>query len=131
MTSGDDKHYKATRLLEDSIGLPTSNRLSLPTIMLRAMIRQKNRPNSITRLPRCSIRALRLVHSVSLAIYLGVTQEFFHFAETNPMAPLHVPSMSNFLDILHPWHPVSSSVEAAESIMNRCRAEAVGWFSSQ
>lgn len=101
-TYGDDKRYEVTKLLEDSIGLPTSNRLSLPTIMLRALckrppflIRQKNRPYSITRLVQdARLWALRLVHSVNLAIYLGVAQEFFRFAETNLMTPLHVPSIS-------------------------------------
>jgi hypothetical protein len=62
------------------------------------------------------------VHGVNLAIYLGVAQEFFHFAEANLMTPLHVPSMSNFLDIWHPQQPVFSKAEVAESIINNCGA---------
>jgi hypothetical protein len=61
------------------------------------------------------------VHSVNLAIYLGVAEEFLR-VEISSVHYLIIPSMSSFLDILHPQQPTFSSAEMAECIFNYCRA---------
>jgi hypothetical protein len=57
------------------------------------------------------------VHSLNLAIYLGVVEEFLN-VESLP----EMPSISTFLDILHPGRPTFSSVDTAESIITSCKA---------
>lgn len=54
---------------------------------------------------------------MNLATYLGVVEEFLSVDTIqNP------PSITSFLDILHPHQPLYSSAEVAENIINFCKA---------
>jgi ppGpp synthetase/RelA/SpoT-type nucleotidyltranferase len=124
-TAGEDKHHQVTELLEYSTDFPASYRQSLLVKMLRTLCEQTfcltrhgNIDYNIAHLgqeARCW--ALLLVHSLNLAIYLGVVEEFLN-VESLP----EMPSISTFLDILHPGRPTFSSVDTAESIITPCKA---------
>jgi ppGpp synthetase/RelA/SpoT-type nucleotidyltranferase len=124
-TTGDDKNYRVTELLDESASLPTSYRHSLPVKMLSALCKrpcslakQEFQEYGIIRMGHSArFWALRLVHSLNLAIYLGVAKEFLE-VETLP----RMPSISAFLDILHPEQPTFSSAQAADAIIACCRA---------
>jgi hypothetical protein len=79
---------------------------------------QFNESTLISVIQNARLWALRLVHSLNLAMYFGILEEFL--GVTN--LPLRRPSIASFLEILHPDQPGCSSPETAESITNCCRA---------
>jgi ppGpp synthetase/RelA/SpoT-type nucleotidyltranferase len=124
-TTGDHRHSDVTNMIEDATR-QTSSRHSLPGEMLQALCKrpicpvwqQFNESTLISVIQNARLWALRLVHSLNLAMYFGILEEFL--GVTN--LPLRRPSIASFLEILHPDQPGCSSPETAESITNCCRA---------
>lgn len=122
-TTGDHRHSDVTNLIEDATR-QTSSRHSLPAEMLQALCKRQICPewrpsNDFTifsLVQNARLWALRLVHSLNLAMYLGVLEEFL---SVNPLP--RRPSIASFLEILHPDQPTYSSPETAEVITNCCR----------
>ncbi|EED23181.1 hypothetical protein TSTA_066310 [Talaromyces stipitatus ATCC 10500] len=123
--TGSQKHSKVTELIEDATQR-TRNRHYLPTEMLWALCKESttsewpainNNTSEDTIAKKARLWALRLVHSLNLAIYFGVAEEFL-CVEALPSAP----SITSLLDILHPEQPQYTSNEAAQKIKKLCKA---------
>ncbi|KAJ5170291.1 uncharacterized protein N7500_003074 [Penicillium coprophilum] len=132
--AGRRKHIEVTQLI-DYAARKTSSRRQLPEEMIwglceiQAVDSKWDKPNTSTSpasiAKEARLCALHLVHSINLAMYLDVVEEFLGLA---PL-PCQV-SFSSFLDILHPGQPQYSSIGTAFNIIKCCRAVIDYQFSS-
>lgn len=126
--AGSHKHSEVTRLVDDAIGsVPLSvYRLLLPIKMLWALAnvppssewpKYKAGTSNLDIADNARLWALHLVHSMNIAEYLGVSEEFVNVTTTLPR-----PSITSFLDILHPGQPLYPSRGTSQIIINYCKA---------
>ncbi|RAH47401.1 uncharacterized protein BO95DRAFT_359195, partial [Aspergillus brunneoviolaceus CBS 621.78] len=121
------KHSQVTELLEAVASQHSHTRQTLPMAMLRALCRRSplyrlkwptiDGSTVMALAQNARLWAIRLVHSLNWAIYLGVGESFVNIDVQHPP-----PSLLSFLDILHPNSPQYTSAESAEMIAEFCRA---------
>ncbi|CAI7628998.1 unnamed protein product [Penicillium pancosmium] len=121
------KHSEVTILLKAVATKGSSNRQTLPMAMLGALCRQSRFSDIewptfsgftvVALAQNARLWAIRLVHTLNLAIYLGVGEAFATMYSQHPR-----PSLVSFLNILHPDCPRYSTAESAEVIAEFCRA---------
>ena len=126
--AGDHQHSKVTGLLEKVIAREgTADRETLPCDILQELCKQSCRDElPLIRsmdigemVQNARFWALRLVHNLNLAIYLGVSEQFFAKAQLAWRTPPR-PSFLAFLDILHPSQPRYTSCEDLRRIAHYC-----------
>jgi ppGpp synthetase/RelA/SpoT-type nucleotidyltranferase len=122
--AGDHKHSIVKSLLDSkAVGNSPSHEM-LPTVILGVLCSRCPNPQNPTFLDlsiatifrNAQFWALRLVHSLNLAIYLGVGDEFVNSTRNRSR-----PSLVAFLDILHPNNPSYPMIQNAEEIANYCK----------
>lgn len=122
--TGHHKHADVTGLIKRA-AQKTSSRHLMPAKMLKLLcqtiVDSKWRPlgidDHLCLIKNARLWALRLVHSLNVAIYLGVAQEFI----TERTPPCR-PSINAFLDILHPYQPRCLDHGIADMITKFCKA---------
>ncbi|KAI1254432.1 hypothetical protein MGN70_003835 [Eutypa lata] len=123
--TGDHQHYKVMELFGEAVTSHTASRQTIPIVMLQALCKRSScagdpKPSLfdvMETVHHARFWALRLVHSLNLAIYLGVSEEFLNLGSRGPR-----PSIASFLDILHPSSPRYVSLESAFMIIQYCRS---------
>lgn len=124
--AGTLKRFEVIKLI-DYAAQKTSSRRDLPGEILWGLCKDRpvcsewNRPKSVTSgindiAQEARLWALHLVHSINLAIDLGVVEELLRVAPLFRRVPF-----SSFLDILHPERPQYASAETAENIIIYCK----------
>ncbi|PLB49771.1 hypothetical protein P170DRAFT_510241 [Aspergillus steynii IBT 23096] len=123
-TTESHRHSEVTKLIEDATQ-QTSSRNSLPAEILwslckNAVYSEWEPSNNLSvdgLIENAKVWALRLVHSVNFAMYLGVVKDLL---DVHPLPNL--PSMVSFLDLVHPDSPKGFDPNTAETIAKCCRA---------
>lgn len=123
--TGKRKHREVTKLIEEAVQ-HSSRRHFLPTKMLIALsngsrcaqwIPSNGEPDILSIVKNARLWAFRLIHGLNFAIYFGVAREILEM-ENLPERP----SITSFLDILHPFRPRYSGAESAQRIAKFCKA---------
>ena len=129
--TGDHQHFKVTSLLKEAAVEHEASRKNLLLAMLEALCKRSRHDEfpSINSLgvdkmvQNARFWALRLVHSLNLAIYLGVSHQFILLSWTSePRTSEPRPSLVTFLDILHPTRPRYTSMEDVIRIASFCQS---------
>ncbi|KAJ9269114.1 hypothetical protein DTO212C5_4797 [Paecilomyces variotii] len=124
---GNHKHSEVANLLKAVATSHSLSRQTLPISMLEALCQRSRLAypewpifdgfTIMALAQNARLWAIRLVHSLNLAIYLGVGEAFINIDVPQPR-----PSLVSFLDILHPDCPSYANAESAEVISEFCRA---------
>lgn len=124
--TGDHQLSIVKRLVDDTGVSQTASRQTLPILMLQALCKRPDTGDRklVESYDQTSIAhnarfwALRLVHSLNLAIYLGVSEEFIDLSRSQTWRPC----LASFLDILHPNLLRPGSTDTALNIINYCKS---------
>ncbi|OTA57661.1 hypothetical protein K449DRAFT_424677 [Hypoxylon sp. EC38] len=138
-SSGDDKSGKVRELLDKVYGSPEENHAvfgnDLPLYLLRAKVELAI--NSISQFSTSDVSAkqqtrvaarhlaFRVVHSINMASYLGVMEDFIATIEKmlSSLDKEKRPSLIDFLDLLHPEHPqVNHDGNSEDDLIDFCDA---------
>ncbi|OTA91095.1 hypothetical protein M434DRAFT_33013 [Hypoxylon sp. CO27-5] len=135
-SSGDDKSGKVNDLLDKVHGSLEENPAAfdndLPLYLLKAKFELTSNIDQFStsdvsdkQKTRVAARhhASRVVHSINMASYLGVTKEYIETIEKKlqRLGMEKRPSLIDFLDLLHPEHP-QMNPDSEESLFDFCEA---------